>query len=96
MILLALSVTALSAISISKSAWAESSAPFGLTWGMALEALEASGIATRPIFTDGPEIRVAVKKLPKMLNDMDEAILSFGPDNRLRRIESRGIDVRHD
>lgn len=96
MILLALSVAALSVFSISKSARAESSAPFGLTWGMALEALEASGIATLPVFTDGPEKRVAVKKLPKMLNDMDEAILSFGPDNRLRRIESRGINVRHD
>jgi hypothetical protein len=94
--LASLSVAVVFALSASQAVRADSSAPFGLIWGMTLEAVEAKGAAVRPLFTDGPEKRVVVKKLPKMLNDMDEAILTFGPDNQLRRIESRGKDIRHD
>jgi hypothetical protein len=93
---MAVAALVLSFLTVSHPVRAESSAPFGLTWGMNLEALEALGIESRPLFTEGPDSRVVVRKLPKMLGDMAEATLWFGPDDRLHRIESRGVDVRHD
>lgn len=93
---MALSVTVLSILFVSQTARADGPAPFGLTWGMSLEELEARGVSIRPLFTDGPEKRVTVRKLPKMLSDMEAAILSFGADNRLRRIDSQSKGFRHD
>lgn len=93
---MAIAATILSLFLNAQSALADSTAPFGLTWGMTLQALESRGVGVRPLFSDGPDTRVAVRNLPKMLSDTDEAILSFGADNRLRRIEARSIDFRHD
>lgn len=102
MALAALSVVVLFALSVSQAARADNAAPFGLTWGMTLEAVEAmtaagaGGAEVRPLFTDGPETRVTVRKLPKMLSDMELAILSFGADNRLQKIDARSVDFRYD
>jgi len=102
MALAALSVAVLFVLSVSQPARADNAAPFGLTWGMTLEAVEAmtaagaEGAEVRPLFTDGPETRVTVRKLPKMLSDMELAILSFGADNRLQKIDARSVDFRYD
>lgn len=75
---------------------AEPGAPFGLSWGASVEELKKSGVTLQNRNADGTGVRFAALKLPKALSDMGEAILSFGSDNRLHKIEAIGQDITND
>ena len=78
------------------AAGAESPAPFGLTWGASVEELKAADIRLQLRVSDISGIRFAATKLPKALSDLGEAILSFGKNDKLHRIEAIGEDVVND
>lgn len=78
------------------AAFADDGAPFGLSWGMSAGALEATGVPLQPRLSDESGVRYATTNLPKALSDMGEAILSFGNDNRLHKIEAISEDVVQD
>jgi len=72
---------------------ADDGAPFGLSWGVSAEQLEASGIKLQRRSPDESGGRFATTNLPKALSDLGEAILSFGNDNKLHKIEAISEDV---
>jgi hypothetical protein len=75
---------------------AEERAPFGLAWGASVEHLKAAGVVLQRRNSDQSGVRFAATSLPKALSDMGEAILSFGGNNRLHKIEAIGEDVTGD
>jgi hypothetical protein len=75
---------------------ADDSAPFGLVWGMSVEQLREAGVDLRALQADDTGVRYSTSNLPKMLADLDEAILSFGRNNRLYRVEAVSRDFLHD
>ena len=78
------------------AAVADEAAPFGLTWGSAVEQLKASGINLQRRQSDGSGVRFSATSLPKALSDMGEAILSFGNNDKLHKIEAISEDVTND
>lgn len=77
-------------------ALAETQAPFGLTWGASVEELKESGVLLQRRNANEFGVRFAAIKLPKALSDMGEALLSFGNNDNLHRIEAIGQDVTND
>ena len=77
-------------------ALAEEKAPFGLTWDVSVEQLEASGVTLQLRQSDESGVRFSATNLPKALSDLGEAILSFGNDDRLHKIEAISEDVTND
>lgn len=75
---------------------ADEEAPFGLSWGMPVEQLREAGVNLRALQADDTGARYSTSDLPKMLADLDEAILSFGRNNRLHRVEAVSRDFLHD
>ena len=78
------------------AALADEGAPFGLSWGVSVEKLEASGVKLQLRQSDRSGARFAASNLPKALSDLGEAILSFGNDNRLHKVEAISEDVLGD
>jgi hypothetical protein len=78
------------------AALADEGAPFGLTWGVTAKKLEASGVKLQSRQSDDSGVRFATTSLPKALSDLGEAILSFGNNDRLHKVEAIGEDVTGD
>ncbi|MDA1327091.1 MAG: hypothetical protein O3C34_20420 [Proteobacteria bacterium] len=78
------------------AALAEPEAPFGLTWGVSVEQVQASGVRLQLRLPDNSGVRFAAANLPKALSDLGEAILSFGNNNKLHKIEAISEDVVND
>jgi hypothetical protein len=78
------------------AALAESEAPFGLSWGVSAEQLKASGVGLQLRLPDNTGVRFAAANLPKALSDLGEAILSFGNNDKLHKIEAISEDVTND
>ena len=78
------------------TAFADEKAPFGLTWGSSVEKLKASGVNLRQRISDKSGVRFVASNLPRALSDLGEAILSFGNNNELHKIEAIGEDVTND
>lgn len=71
-------------------------APFGLTWGMSAEQVQAQGVT----ITEIPEQKFgksfAAKSLPKVIGDTELVHLSFGNDNKLWRIAAVSKSTKDD
>lgn len=78
------------------AALAESEAPFGLSWGVSVEQLKDSGVKLQLRLPDNSGVRFAAANLPKALSDLGEAILSFGNDDKLHKVEAISEDVTND
>ena len=77
-------------------ALAETDAPFGLTWGASVEDLKGAGVRLQQRVSDQSGVRFAARDLPKALSDLGEAILSFGKNNMLHKVEAIGEDITND
>ncbi len=75
------------------AALADEGAPFGLSWGVSVEKLKATGVKLQLRIPDKSGVRFAASNLPKALSDLGEAILSFGNDDQLHKVEAVSEDV---
>ena len=93
-------VAAIFAIAVSCPALAQQgdrSAPFGLTWGMALEDVKTlHDVIVRDLKTTDGSIAVIAAALPKTLDDTEAVQLNFGFNNKLWRIVAVGKSVTND
>lgn len=78
------------------TAFADEGAPFGLTWGTSVEELKKSGVNLQLRQSDGSGVRFAATNLPRALSDLGVAVLSFGNNNQLHKIEAISEDVIND
>lgn len=78
------------------AALADDRAPFGLTWRASVEEVKATGTKLQRRLPDKSGVRFAATSLPKALSDLGVAILSFGNDDKLHRIEGISEDVIND
>lgn len=83
-------------LSMPPVAAANEPAPFGLTWGMSVDALRRSGVQLYERAPDESGRRFSVFRLPTMLDDLEEVVLSFGMNDKLHRIEAISNDFRYD
>ena len=65
---------------------AEVSAPLGLAWGASQEEVRALGVDLQATTNKDYGESYSAHKLPKALSDQEDAVLSFGYDNKLWRI----------
>lgn len=74
----------------------DNSAPLGLTWGASVDEVRALGVDLQAIpKTDFGE-SFSASKLPRALSDQENALLSFGYDNKLWRIVAVSHSFDHD
>lgn len=68
-------------------AWAaDSSAPFGLEWGMSKKDAEALGVKLQAARTEDGTASFTAQSLPRILGDVESVRLDFGYDDKLRKI----------
>ena len=78
------------------AAVADDKAPFGLSWGDSEGKVKASGVELQARSSEDSGVRFAATNLLKPLSDLGEAILSFGNNDQLHKIEAIGEDVVND
>ena len=65
---------------------ADSSAPFGLEWGMSKNEAEALGIKLQAAKAEDGTANFIAQGLPRILGDVENVRLDFGYDDKLRKV----------
>lgn len=94
--LVTLIAVAAASLSAQSSAQQTPPAPFGLVWLSTADEIRALGVTLTQIGGEDYGVSFAATGLPKALNDLETAILSFGYDDRLYRIAAISGEFAND
>lgn len=89
-------IAAVACASLAGRAALAADAPFGLEWGMSVQAAEALGIKLQAVKTEDNTKGFTAQDVPKILGDVERVQLDFGYNDKLRKITAISRSFKSD